>query len=148
MRGRLVRKMNSAGRPSEQVSVAPRLARDIACAPARVGTTAASAGRADGSGAPPQPSSQQLADVEDSPPRSGLLHKPHMDGGARTADAARRVHTASSGTGALIPWQIGDLIRRLVKTTNQVETVCQGCGLAFHDTDAGFCKKCGKQLII
>jgi voltage-gated potassium channel len=49
---------------------------------------------------------------------------------------------------ALIPWQIGDLIRRLVKTTNQVETVCQGCGLAFHDTDAGFCKKCGKQLII
>ncbi|MBO1053974.1 MAG: ion transporter [Dolichospermum sp. BR01] len=49
---------------------------------------------------------------------------------------------------ALIPWQIGDLIRRLVKTANQVETVCQGCGLAFHDTDAGFCKRCGKQLII
>jgi voltage-gated potassium channel len=47
---------------------------------------------------------------------------------------------------ALIPWQIGDLIRRLVKTANQVETVCQGCGLAFHDTDAGFCKRCGKQL--
>ena len=35
---------------------------------------------------------------------------------------------------ALIPWQIGDLIRRLVKTANQVETVCQGCGLAFHPT--------------
>ncbi|MBS3026068.1 MAG: ion transporter [Dolichospermum sp. DET50] len=49
---------------------------------------------------------------------------------------------------ALIPWQIGDLIRRLVKTANQVETVCQGCGLAFHDTDAGFCKKCGEQLKI
>lgn len=49
---------------------------------------------------------------------------------------------------ALIPWQIGDLIRRLVKTANQVETVCQGCGLAFHDGDAGFCKRCGKQLII
>jgi len=49
---------------------------------------------------------------------------------------------------ALIPWQIGDLIRRLVKTANQVETICEGCGLAFHDTDAGFCKRCGKQLII
>jgi voltage-gated potassium channel len=49
---------------------------------------------------------------------------------------------------ALIPWQIGDLIRRLVKTANQVEIVCQGCGLAFHDADAGFCKRCGKQLII
>ncbi len=49
---------------------------------------------------------------------------------------------------ALIPWQIGDLIRRLVKTTNQVETICQGCGLAFHDRDAGFCKRCGKQLTI
>ena len=48
----------------------------------------------------------------------------------------------------LIPWQIGDLIRRLVKTANQVETVCQRCGLAFHDGDAGFCKRCGKQLII
>ncbi|MFN5873148.1 MAG: ion transporter [Aphanizomenon sp.] len=48
----------------------------------------------------------------------------------------------------LIPWQIGDLIRRLVKTANQVEIVCQGCGLAFHDGDAGFCKRCGKQLII
>ena len=47
---------------------------------------------------------------------------------------------------ALIPWQIGDLIRRLVKTANQVETVCQGCGLAFHDADAEFCKRCGKQL--
>jgi voltage-gated potassium channel len=48
----------------------------------------------------------------------------------------------------LIPWQIGDLIRRLVKTANQVEIVCQGCGLAFHDGDSGFCKRCGKQLII
>jgi voltage-gated potassium channel len=47
---------------------------------------------------------------------------------------------------ALIPWQIGDLIKRLVKTTNQVETVCLGCGLAFHDVDALFCKKCGKDL--
>jgi voltage-gated potassium channel len=47
---------------------------------------------------------------------------------------------------ALIPWQVGDLIKRVVKTANQVETVCLGCGLAFHDVDAGFCKRCGAKL--
>jgi voltage-gated potassium channel len=46
----------------------------------------------------------------------------------------------------LIPWQVGDLIKRLVKTANQVETVCTDCGLAFHDADAGFCKNCGAKL--
>lgn len=47
---------------------------------------------------------------------------------------------------ALIPWQVGDLIKRVVKTANQVETVCSGCGLAFHDVDSGFCKRCGTKL--
>jgi voltage-gated potassium channel len=47
---------------------------------------------------------------------------------------------------ALIPWQVGDLIKRLVKTANQVETICLGCGLAFHDIDAEFCKRCGRKL--
>lgn len=47
---------------------------------------------------------------------------------------------------ALIPWQIGDLIRRLVKTSTQVETQCSGCGLALHDPDAQFCKICGTSL--
>ncbi|MBE9199109.1 MULTISPECIES: ion transporter [unclassified Nodularia (in: cyanobacteria)] len=47
---------------------------------------------------------------------------------------------------ALIPWQVGDLIKRLVKTANQIETVCSGCGLVFHDLDAGFCKRCGTKL--
>lgn len=47
---------------------------------------------------------------------------------------------------ALIPWQVGDLIKRLVKTANQVETVCSSCGLQFHDIDAGFCKRCGAKL--
>lgn len=47
---------------------------------------------------------------------------------------------------ALIPWQVGDLIRRLVKTANQVATVCVECGLAFHDADAKFCKVCGTKL--
>lgn len=47
---------------------------------------------------------------------------------------------------ALIPWQLGDLIKRLVKTANQVETLCPTCGLSFHDTDAQFCKLCGTKL--
>ena len=47
---------------------------------------------------------------------------------------------------ALIPWQLGDLIKQFVKTANQVNTQCPGCGLSFHDKDAGFCKICGTQL--
>lgn len=47
---------------------------------------------------------------------------------------------------ALIPWQLGELIKRLVKTASQVEKLCPTCGLSFHDTDAQFCKLCGTQL--
>lgn len=47
---------------------------------------------------------------------------------------------------ALIPWQLGDLIKQLLKTANQVEKVCSGCGLTFHDRDAQFCKVCGTKL--
>jgi len=47
---------------------------------------------------------------------------------------------------ALIPWQVGDLIRRLVKTANLKETLCPSCSLSFHDTDAEFCKVCGTKL--
>lgn len=46
----------------------------------------------------------------------------------------------------LIPWQVGDLIRRLVKTTERLETVCQNCALSVHDADARFCKNCGTKL--
>jgi voltage-gated potassium channel len=46
----------------------------------------------------------------------------------------------------LIPWQLGDLIKRLVKTTEQIQTVCVRCGLASHDSDAQFCKICGTPL--
>lgn len=49
---------------------------------------------------------------------------------------------------ALIPWQLGDLIKQLVKTANQVETVCTGCGWSVHDANAKFCKMCGTQLDI
>jgi voltage-gated potassium channel len=47
---------------------------------------------------------------------------------------------------ALIPWQVGDLIKRLVKTANQIENSCKNCGLRFHDADAEFCKRCGTKL--
>ncbi|MDG2990440.1 ion transporter [Candidatus Synechococcus calcipolaris G9] len=47
---------------------------------------------------------------------------------------------------ALIPWQIGDLIKQLVKTTRQVESPCPNCGLLFHDPDAYHCKRCGTLL--
>jgi len=47
---------------------------------------------------------------------------------------------------ALIPWQLGDLIKQLVKTSDRVETNCPTCGLALHDADARFCKACGTRL--
>ena len=55
---------------------------------------------------------------------------------------------------ALIPVQLGELFKRLVKTANQSdrqnditkEIICSGCGLSFHDTDARFCKACGTKL--
>jgi len=47
---------------------------------------------------------------------------------------------------ALIPWQVGDLIKQLVKTADRVEMPCPGCGLYFHDADAKFCKRCGTKL--
>lgn len=47
---------------------------------------------------------------------------------------------------ALIPWQLGDLIKRFVKTVNQVEILCPTCGLSFHDADAQFCKLCSTKL--
>lgn len=47
---------------------------------------------------------------------------------------------------ALIPWQLGNVIKRLVKTTDQVEIPCTCCGLSVHDDDAQFCKVCGTTL--
>jgi len=47
---------------------------------------------------------------------------------------------------SVIPWQLGDLIKQLLKTSNQLETPCSVCGLPFHDQDAQFCKICGTKL--
>lgn len=51
---------------------------------------------------------------------------------------------------ALIPWQVGDLIKQLLKTSAQSSKtiLCTNCGLTSHDTDARFCKICGKSLVI
>lgn len=45
-----------------------------------------------------------------------------------------------------IPWQLGDLVKQLVKTGNRVEVACTSCGLSVHDDDARFCKSCGTLL--
>ncbi|WP_013323371.1 ion transporter [Gloeothece verrucosa] len=50
----------------------------------------------------------------------------------------------------LIPWQITELTKQLMKTvenkTNNLQ--CYECGLDSHDNDAIFCKKCGNKLDI
>ncbi len=46
----------------------------------------------------------------------------------------------------LIPWQLGDLVKRLVKTAAQTEIACSNCGLSSHDADAQFCKVCGTSI--
>ena len=46
----------------------------------------------------------------------------------------------------LIPWQLGDLIKRLVKTADQIVVDCPDCGLALHEADARCCRVCGTRL--
>lgn len=48
---------------------------------------------------------------------------------------------------ALIPWQLGDLIKQFIKTSKQIEIRCESCGLASHDADAKFCRVCGNGLL-
>lgn len=47
---------------------------------------------------------------------------------------------------ALIPTQIGELIREFVKVTNALQLPCSRCGLSLHEADAQFCKRCGAPL--
>ncbi|MCU0537264.1 MAG: ion transporter [Hydrococcus sp. Prado102] len=46
----------------------------------------------------------------------------------------------------LIPWQVGELVKKLLETTTQVQKKCSGCGLSIHDFDANHCKICGTKL--
>ena len=47
---------------------------------------------------------------------------------------------------ALIPWQLGDLIKQVAKSANKVNAICPKCQLSSHDLDASFCKRCGTKL--
>ncbi|MEG3437551.1 ion transporter [Pannus brasiliensis CCIBt3594] len=46
----------------------------------------------------------------------------------------------------LIPLQISDLTKQLLRSNSRIENPCPKCGLSSHDTDANFCKNCGTKL--
>ncbi len=47
---------------------------------------------------------------------------------------------------ALIPWQLGKLLKIIVGTATKTQIKCNSCGLLDHDGDAKFCKICGKKI--
>lgn len=47
---------------------------------------------------------------------------------------------------SLIPAQLGDLIKQLLKIANKKENKCSSCGFSTHDLDANYCKICGTKL--
>lgn len=47
---------------------------------------------------------------------------------------------------ALVPAQIGNLIRQATKVSNTVYNPCERCELPIHDRDAQYCKRCGASL--
>ncbi len=64
-----------------------------------------------------------------------------------TTDAGRLLSVLMVLLGiALIPVQLGELLKRLVKASDRVEIPCPTCGLGVHDVDASFCKACGTPL--
>lgn len=63
------------------------------------------------------------------------------------SEAGRWITLAMILTGiALIPWQVGDLVKHFVQNSQKVRMECRDCGLLFHDPDAKFCKYCGCSL--
>jgi voltage-gated potassium channel len=46
----------------------------------------------------------------------------------------------------LIPGQLGELLRRVLKNNDRQEIICPSCGLSSHEPDAKFCRACGTQL--
>jgi voltage-gated potassium channel len=64
-----------------------------------------------------------------------------------TSDAGKLMTVLMILTGiALIPWQLGDLIKQVAKSANKVNAVCPKCQFSSHDLDARFCKFCGGKL--
>ena len=47
---------------------------------------------------------------------------------------------------ALIPWQLGKLIKVVIMSANKIKNRCVKCGLEIHDKDAIHCKSCGMIL--
>ncbi len=47
---------------------------------------------------------------------------------------------------ALIPWQLGKLLKVVVSSGNKHDVKCPNCGLVGHEIDAMHCKRCGKKL--
>ncbi|MDB9528894.1 ion transporter [Oscillatoria sp. CS-180] len=47
---------------------------------------------------------------------------------------------------ALIPTQLGNLIRQILKVSQSLQIPCSNCGWSVHDPDARFCKRCGESL--
>lgn len=43
----------------------------------------------------------------------------------------------------LIPWQVSRLVREWIHIATKKETICEKCGLRYHDKDASNCKACG-----
>ena len=63
------------------------------------------------------------------------------------SEAGRAMTLIMILTGVLfIPWQLSELIKQVLKTVNLIDKECSNCGLARHDPDAKFCKKCGSKL--
>lgn len=46
----------------------------------------------------------------------------------------------------IIPWQLTDLARQVVRSGNKVDVMCKHCGLKGHDPDASHCKSCGNLI--
>ncbi|NQV91111.1 ion transporter [Candidatus Woesearchaeota archaeon] len=49
---------------------------------------------------------------------------------------------------ALIPWQLGKLLKIMIAAAGKTQTNCKKCGLIEHDLDAKYCKQCGKPMKI
>ena len=47
---------------------------------------------------------------------------------------------------ALIPWQLGKLLKIVVGSATKTQIKCNKCGLIDHDSDAYFCKQCGNKI--
>lgn len=43
----------------------------------------------------------------------------------------------------LIPWQASRIVKEWVQIATKQDTICEQCGLRFHDRDASHCKSCG-----